>query len=52
MAINLDGLIEKLAATVAAHADEMTALDSAIGDADLGGAFHVHAPVVGSVVAR
>lgn len=36
MAINLDGLIEKLAATVAAHADEMTALDSAIGDADHG----------------
>jgi dihydroxyacetone kinase-like protein len=36
MTIDLNALIEKVAATVFAHADELTALDSAIGDADHG----------------
>jgi dihydroxyacetone kinase-like protein len=36
MAVNLDALIDKAADTVASHADELTALDSAIGDADHG----------------
>jgi phosphoenolpyruvate---glycerone phosphotransferase subunit DhaL len=36
MTIDLDTLIEKVAATVIAHADELTTLDSAIGDGDHG----------------
>jgi phosphoenolpyruvate---glycerone phosphotransferase subunit DhaL len=36
MMIDLDPLVEKVAASVVAHADELTALDSAIGDADHG----------------
>ena len=35
-AIDLKRLIEAAAATIAAHADELTALDQAIGDADHG----------------